>query len=67
MGVHVCACTAPTSLCDAPALPPHTSVPQEPPLALHPHLTLQIMFLWDLRWCTRGETQIQQTGLKKHH
>lgn len=38
-----------TSLCDTPALPSYTGVPQEPPLSLHPHLTLQVMLLWDLR------------------
>lgn len=43
-----------TSLCDAPALPSNASVPQEPPLPLHPHLALQVMLLRDLRG--QGET-----------
>lgn len=37
-----------TSLRDTPALPSDSGVPQEPPLSLHPHLTLQVMLLWHL-------------------
>ena len=47
--VCVCVCERLTSLCDASALPSHARVSQEPPLPLHPHLTLQVMLLWDLK------------------
>lgn len=39
----------PTSLSDASTLPSHATVSQEPPLSLHPHLTLKVMLLWDLK------------------
>lgn len=39
---------SPTSLCEGSALPSHASVSQKPPLPLHPHLTLQVVFFWDL-------------------
>lgn len=47
--LKVCARASLTSLCDASTLPSHASVSQEPPLPLHPHLTLQVMLLWDLK------------------
>lgn len=50
MEFQKCVCVFLTSLRDASALPSHTSVSQEPPLPLHPHLTLQVMFLWDLKF-----------------
>lgn len=47
--LKVCARASLTSLCDASTLPSDASVSQEPPLPLHPHLTLQVMLLWDLK------------------
>ena len=46
--VRACMCVCVTSVCDAVALPPHAGVPQEPPLPLHPHLTLQVVLLRNL-------------------
>lgn len=50
-----------TSLSDASALPSHARVSQEPPLPLHPHLTLQVMLLRDLKELERDrETERDQ-------
>lgn len=38
-----------TFLCDHSTQLPHSIVPQEPPLTLHPHLALRVVLLWDLR------------------
>lgn len=59
--VCVYVCVRLTSLSDASALPSHARVSQEPPLPLHPHLTLQVMLLWDLKELERDrETERDQ-------
>lgn len=42
-------CSDLTFLCDNSTQLPDSVVPQEPPLPLHPHLALRVVFLWDLR------------------
>lgn len=56
-----------TFLSDASTVPSHTAVPQEPPLSLHPHLTLQVMLLRDLRQTSRcsGRTPTQRRTVWK--
>lgn len=53
---------SPTFLCDGSALPSHASVSQKPPLALHPHLALHVVFFWDLEARGRHGVSEQRAG-----